>query len=82
MIPDSITMIESGVFKECSGLNGTLTLSDNLTEIGGDAFKNCGFTGDLVIPDSVKSIGTYAFYSCDRFDGNLVLPENLNNIGI
>ena len=79
---DNITSIGYGAFKGCSGLDGTLTLSNSLTAIGNKAFRGCcNLKGSLVIPDSVVTINDYAFCDCVGFDGTLTLGNSVEYIG-
>lgn len=59
----------------------TLVLENGITRIGQEAFRNCGFTGDLVIPDSVTSIRNNAFKKCVGFTGDLIIPDSVKTIG-
>ena len=47
----------------CESLTN-ITLPENLTKIGINAFNTCSSLTKIVIPDSVVSIGKYAFYNC------------------
>jgi hypothetical protein len=51
-------------------MTGKLVLSENLFEIGNNAFRGQPFTGSLVIPDSVRWIGNDAFNS-EYWDGKM-----------
>lgn len=77
-IPQNITVIGSATF--AGGFNGTLTLHDGITSIGGGAFQGAPLKGELRLPANLQVISPLAFYGCD-FSGNLVLPKGLRSIG-
>lgn len=58
-IPDSVTSIAEGAFKDVATLT-TITLPDTLTAIGAHAFENSGITA-VTIPAGVTEIPEYAF---------------------
>ncbi len=61
-IPASVTSICEKAFADCEDLE-TVTLPDNVTSIGDDAFNNTALTS-IEIPASVTSIGKGAFHLC------------------
>ncbi len=63
IIPDSVTSIGEGAFRDCSGLT-SLVIPEGVKSIGRCAFEGCSGLTSLVIPESVTSIGNYAFYGC------------------
>lgn len=75
VIPNTVEEIGDWAFYKCTGLT-SLTLSNNLTDIGDDAFDYCGFTGTINIPASVEYIGYTPFYCCDGIEGLVVDPNN------
>jgi hypothetical protein len=75
VIPNTVEEIGDLAFYKCTGLT-SLTLSNNLTDIGDDAFDYCGFTGTINIPASVEYIGYTPFYCCDGIEGLVVDPNN------
>ena len=75
VIPNTVEEIGDLAFYKCTGLT-SLTLSNNLTDIGDDAFDYCGFTGIINIPASVEYIGYTPFYCCDGIEGLVVDPNN------
>ncbi|MCQ2262633.1 MAG: leucine-rich repeat domain-containing protein, partial [Bacteroidales bacterium] len=78
----SVTSIGDEAFDYCSGLTGSLTISNSVTSIGDGAFYECtNLTGSLTIPNSVVSIGNEAFYGCSGFTGSLTIPNSVKNIG-
>ena len=58
----------------------TVTILDNATSIGVDAFCNCSNLISVTIPDSVTSIGNSAFYNCTSLT-NVVIPDGVTHIG-
>lgn len=80
-IPSGVETINDYAFDGCSGFNGTLSLSNNLKNIGLAAFQNCnGFTGILNIPSAVDSIKPFAFSQCSTFN-KLTIPISVGYIG-
>lgn len=79
-LPSTLTAIEDYAFGGCSGLTGTLTIPSQVEKIGGWAFDETNFTGDLVIPNSVTSIGSFAFNDCRKLNGTLTLSNQLKTL--
>lgn len=79
----TITFPNTSYFKEignnvctwCRNMHGNLTIPENVTKIGMDAFNSCGFTGPLIIPENVRNIYSQAFFDCSGFT-SLTLPDN------
>lgn len=62
-MPDGVTQIEKGTFKNSELTDITFGAKSQLVTIGEEAFTNCGMTS-VSIPASVKKIGDHAFDSC------------------
>lgn len=65
-LPDTITTIKSYAFQDALNLE-TVTLSDNITSIGNDAFRTSITTNDLKVhitklPANLTSLGSRSFY--------------------
>lgn len=54
---------EIGFFEECKSLE-SITIPNNVTEIGSDAFKGCSSLASIEIPNSVIYLGDMAFANC------------------
>ena len=77
-IPDSVQSIGQSAFYG-TGFT-SLTLGNNVKEIGKWAFQNCSeMKGDLVLPASVTSIGESAFNGTG-FDGALTFNAQIEEI--
>ena len=63
IIPDSITKIEDGTFKELPMLEEVI-IGNGLKEIPENAFENCYSLTKIAIPDNVEMIGEFAFSKC------------------
>jgi hypothetical protein len=57
-----------------------VTISDGVTSIGDEAFRNCGFTS-ITIPKNVTSIGKYAFIYCSELSDIYCLPTTPPSLG-
>ena len=62
-LPDGITEIADGVFKDCMELT-EITLPPSVVKIGAQAFEGCSGITSFEIPDSVTEISTAAFNGC------------------
>lgn len=72
-IPDSVTVIPEGKFKDCENLR-TINLAIGIKDIGPSAFQNCSSLQRVQIPGSVEKIGTGAFSGCESLQE--VIVEN------
>jgi len=62
------------------GLRGSYTISNSVTDIGGDAFYGCRGLTSVIIPDSVTTIEGTAFYACIGLT-NVLFGNALNSLG-
>ena len=53
----------------------SITLNDNLIEIGVGAFQNCKKLESIEIPANVTTLGSYAFYNCNKLK-SVTFSEN------
>ena len=79
VIPNSVTSIEDGAFRGCSGLT-ELTLPNSITSIGDFAFSLCSGLTELTLPNSLTEIGKSAFRGCSGLT-ELTLPNSVTSIG-
>ena len=57
-----------------------LLLTDTITEISNESFKDCTSMTSITIPDSVTSIGDCAFWACKRLT-SVTIPDSVTSIG-
>lgn len=65
VMPSSVKNIKCNAFENSKYIE-SITLSDNLTEIGERAFYNCSNIKEITIPNKVSNIGYYSFANCPR----------------
>lgn len=58
----------------------SITLPNNLTAIGNNAFEGCKALTDITIPTNVTSIGNYAFRNCTALT-SVTMSNNVTAIG-
>ena len=61
-IPDGVTKIDSGAFRNCSALQSVI-ISEGVTEICSSVFSGNSLT-TVTLPGSIKKIDSRAFYDC------------------
>ena len=74
VIPNSVTLIYSSAFRDCSGLTGSLSVPNSVTSIGYNAFWYCTGLTSVTIGNSVTSIGSGAFFGCSNLDTVYMMP--------
>ena len=77
VVPEGVTKLASGVFKE-SSLN-SITLPSTLKSIGNETFSNCDDLVSIVLPDSIEKFGYWAFSECDKLEA-INYPTSLQSI--
>ena len=77
----SVKKIGIEAFYRCSGLTGSLTIPNSVTEINSLAFFDCEGLTSLSLGNSVTTIGIGAFYYCLGLTGTLTIPSSVTSIG-
>ena len=77
-IPDSVTALGYGAFKDCN--LETVTFPATLTVIPERAFDGCYNLTEITIPDSVTTIEEAAFMSCSKLSA-VTIPDSVTTIG-
>ena len=72
-------IIPAAAFNSCSNLS-SVTIPDNITEIGRSAFSDCISLISVTIPNSVTTIDDSAFYNCDILT-SVSIGDNVTTIG-
>jgi len=84
VLPDNITEFDGYCFCGCKNLQGTVKLSNNLTIVGYEAFKDCekldfvGVAGTF-LPSGLSLIANEAFLNCKKLTGAITYPAQTNN---
>lgn len=78
VIPNGVTSIGNGAFKECNDITSVI-IPEGVTTIEGSAFFFCHNLKKIEIPDSVQNIGWGAFNSCSSLE-NVTIPEGVTTI--
>ena len=63
LLPEGVTEIGEGGFKDCSGMTG-VALSSAMQSIQRYTFDGCGSLVEVTVPSGVETIGEYAFQNC------------------
>ena len=78
-IPNSVTKIDSGAFKNCRELT-EVTFGSSVEEIGEEAFSGCRKLARVSLPDSLRTIGRNGFSYCSALQ-ELDLGDGLQELG-
>ncbi len=79
IVPNSITEITDGMFRNCQGLK-SVVLPNTLTRIGDDAFEGCKALESIRIPSNVTEIGKDAFAGCTTLK-EITIPPAVKTLG-
>lgn len=78
VIPNSITVLEEGVFCAC-GIE-SINIPSSVTVIGRSAFSFCKYFKEINIPNSVTKIEDSAFEECEALE-SVYIPSSIMHIG-
>lgn len=78
-LPEGITELPNGFFRECSSLTN-VSLPPSLLKIGKLAFYKCNHLNSIVLPTSLGEIGESAFEECQLLA--IELPASLKVLGL
>ena len=79
VIPNSVTSIGKGTFKNCTSLT-SVNFPNSVTTIGDGAFMYCTGLTSLTIPNSVTSIGHESFENCSGLT-SVTIGNGVTTIG-
>ena len=77
-IPNSVTVIGSSAFEECTELT-SVTMPDKCERIGEMAFALCTSLTSITMPDKCERIGDKAFAGCNSL-ASVIIPEGVSII--
>ena len=77
-IPDTVTCIMEGAFKNCTNLIN-VNVSDSVTSIPQHTFENCNNLVSVTLGNNVEQIGNHAFYNCSGLK-NIYIPNSVTEI--
>ena len=78
IIPEGVTEIGSGAFRDCSSLTSVI-IPEGVMEIGNEAFLGCSSVTSVAFPESLEEIGERAFLGC-RSLTSVSIPERVTTI--
>lgn len=79
VIPNSVTDIGYGAFRECSTLK-RIIIPNSVAYIGSEAFNGCDGLTSINVPDYVTNIGQSAFLNCSSLN-SVSIPASVTEIG-
>lgn len=74
----NVTSIGEYAFRYCSIKR--IVMSNDITDIGYSAFRNCNLLQSIVIPSSVTNINMHSFNTCYSLQ-SVSIPSSVTNIG-
>lgn len=77
-IPEYITKIDSGAFKENTSVK-TIHIPDTVTEIGDSAFEGCTSLTNVHLPNQIRKIEYKTFNDCDSLK-SITIPASVEQI--
>ena len=77
-IPDSVTSIGNGAFRECNNLT-SIVIPDSVTSIGTNAFKVCSNLASIIMSNSITRIEDSVFSECYSL-ASIIIPDSVTSI--
>lgn len=80
VIPDYVTKLGSGAFKECTSLT-TIIVPGNVKTLGDEVFASCSSLQNAIFEEGVEEIGKKVFADCKQLL-EVSFPATLTSIAI
>lgn len=77
-IPEYVTKIESGAFKDNTNIK-TVQIPDSVTDIGDSAFEGCSALNNIRLSSKIKKINYKTFNNCDSLK-SITIPASVEQI--
>ena len=74
-IPNSVSIIGSHAFSDCSALK-SISIPNSVNSLGGNLCNGCSNLKSVAIGKSVTDMGKFNFYGCDSLTSMYCLPLN------
>ena len=74
------TVKETGIYSFFKSTISNITLSTNLTSLGGYSFELCIYLKSIVLPDGLQTIGDKCFSGCQILE-TINIPSSVTKIG-
>ena len=81
VFPTTVLEIGKRAFKDCTSIEGVISLPESLMRIGEAAFSGCDSIEKIELPTYLKYIEDLAFYRCKSIKGIVEIPESVVSIG-
>lgn len=78
IIPDGVTFIEIGTFKDCKDIEA-VSIPEGVRFIGAGGFEGCTGLQSVTIPESMQAIDPWTFRGCSSLT-TVILPAGLTRI--
>lgn len=75
LLPETLSYIGRGAFLDCSRIQGTVTVPDNIVKIPESCFRGCTGLGGVVLGVNLSSIDENAFAYCHNLTSVVCMAE-------
>jgi hypothetical protein len=80
-LPESITVINSYAFYNCTGITDTVVIPNSVKSISNYAFYGCNKIPSVKLGSGLQTINAYVFQFCSGIKDTLIIPNSVTSIG-
>lgn len=78
MIPNSVTTINPGAFRDCSSLT-TINIPNGVSRVPEQCFGGCEKLNSIILPNTIEKIGAAAFADCVSLT-SITIPDGVKTL--